>query len=244
MVRHYHAERGNEIQKKQLRIGGLTPLTTIDYPHTLSCVIYCQGCSWRCRYCHNPDMLVTNRESTHDWAKILKFLERRKGLLEAVVFSGGEPLTQKHLLSSIQQVKNLGFKIGLHTAGALPKRLNQVLPLVDWVGFDVKDIPEYVDSITQVKGSGENNWQSLQLLVDSGVKFQCRTTVHWQLIDTKRLIKLTQRLVDLGISDYVIQFSRTETMLDPDLGYSVLAPERIQQLKNILIEIMPSLSWV
>ncbi len=229
--------------KQQLRIGGLTPLTTIDYPHSLSCVIYCQGCSWRCRYCHNPDMLVTNRESTHSWVEILKFLERRKGLLEAVVFSGGEPLTQKHLLSSMQQVKNLGFKIGLHTAGSLPKRLKQVLPFVDWVGFDVKDIPEYADAITQVKGSGENNWQSLQLLIDSGVKLQCRTTVHWQLIDTKRLIKLTQRLVDLGVSDYVIQFSRTEKMLDPNLGYSVLAPERIQQLKNDLIEIMPSIDF-
>ena len=229
--------------KTTLRIGGLTPLTTIDYPHHLSCVIYCQGCSWRCRYCHNPDMLVTNKEPTHDWEEVLKFLKRRKGLLEAVVFSGGEPLTQKHLLTSIQQVKELGFKIGLHTAGSLPKRLKQVLPLVDWVGFDVKDLPENTDVITQVKGSGKNNWQSLQLLISSGVEFQCRTTVHWQLIDTKRLIKLTQRLAGLGISNYVIQFSRTEKMLDPDLGYSVLAVEQTQQLKNELIEIMPSIDF-
>ncbi len=229
--------------KQQLRIGGLTPLTTIDYPHSLSCVIYCQGCSWRCRYCHNPDMLVTNKESTHDFTQIIKFLKRRKGLLEAVVFSGGEPLTQKYLLSSIQQVKKLGFKIGLHTAGSLPTRFKKVLPFVDWVGFDVKDLPENTDAITQVKGSGENNWQSLQLLIDIGVEFQCRTTVHWQLIDTKRLIKLTQRLADLGISDYVIQFSRTEKMLDPDLGYSVLAVEQIRQLKSDLIEIMPSIDF-
>lgn len=229
--------------QKQLRIGGLTPLTTIDYPHHLSCVIYCQGCSWRCRYCHNPDMLVTNRESSHDWHEILEFLERRKGLLEAVVFSGGEPLTQKHLLSSIQQVKNLGFKIGLHTSGSLPKRLEQVLPFIDWVGFDVKDIIDHVDAISQVKGSGENNWQSLKLLIDSGVEFQCRTTVHWQLIDTTRLTKLTQKLALLGISDYVIQFSRTETMLDPDLGYSVLPPQEIEQLKKKLLQIIPTIMF-
>jgi len=230
-------------QLQQLRIGGLTPLTTIDYPHHLSCVIYCQGCSWRCRYCHNPDMLVTNREATHDWDKVLEFLKRRKGLLEAVVFSGGEPLTQKHLLTSIKQVKALGFKIGLHTAGSLSKRLEQVLPYVDWVGFDVKDLSTHVDAITQVKGSGKNNWQSLQLLIDNEVEFQCRTTVHWQLTDIKRLIKLITKLAKLGVSDYVIQFSRTETMLDTTLGYSVLPVEQIEQLKNELIEIMPSVKF-
>ena len=228
---------------QQLRIGGLTPLTTIDYPHHLSCVIYCQGCSWRCRYCHNPDMLVTNRESTHQWYEILEFLERRKGLLEAVIFSGGEPLTQKYLLTSIQQVKKLGFKIGLHTAGSLPNRLEQLLPSIDWVGFDVKDLPKNTDAITQVKGSGKNNWQSLKILVESDVDFQCRTTVHWQLIKPQRLIKLTQKLANLSIDDYVIQFSRTETMLDPTLGYSVLPPKYIKQLKDNLIEIMPSIEF-
>lgn len=80
-------------------------------------------------------------------------------------------------------------------------------------------------------------------MIDSGVEFQCRTTVHWQLIDTKRLVELTQRLASLGISDYVIQFSRTEKMLDSDLGYSVLAIEQIKQLKNDLVEIMPSIEF-
>lgn len=227
--------------KQQLRIGGLTPLTTIDYPHHLSCVVYCQGCSWRCRYCHNPDLLVTNKASTHDWENVLKFLKRRTGLLEAVVFSGGEPLTQKHLLTSMLQVKELGFKIGLHTAGSLPKRLAQVLPYVDWVGFDVKDLSTRVDAITQVKDSGTNNWKSLKLLLSSAVDYQCRTTVHWQLIGAKRLTELTENLKQLGVKDYTVQLCRTQKMFDTSLNNSVIATDELNAIEQNLKNIMPSL---
>ena len=226
---------------QQLRIGGLTPLTTIDYPHHLSCVIYCQGCSWRCRYCHNPDMLVTNKQSTHAWEEVLGFLKRRRGLLEAVVFSGGEPLTQKHLLTSIKQVKELGFKIGLHTAGSLPRRLELVLPYVDWVGFDVKDLLTHVDAITQVKGSGNNNWKSLKLLLSSGVDYQCRTTVHWQLLGAKRLTELTEKLKQLGVKDYAVQLCRTQKMFDASLNDSAMAADDLNAMEKKLKNIMPNL---
>ena len=159
--------------KRELRVGGLTPLTTIDYPDHLSCVIYCQGCSWSCRYCHNQEMIAANQEPVYGWNQVLNFLKKRRGLLEAVVFSGGEPLLQKHLLQAVEQVKKMGFKVGLHTAGSIPERFCQVLPLIEWVGFDIKDLPSYADNITQVKGSGQKNWQSLKLLLASHIGFQC-----------------------------------------------------------------------
>ncbi|MBL4661714.1 MAG: anaerobic ribonucleoside-triphosphate reductase activating protein [Alcanivoracaceae bacterium] len=229
--------------RRELRVGGLTPLTTIDYPDHLSCVIYCQGCSWRCRYCHNQEMITTNPEPGYGWNQVLNFLNKRRGLLEAVVFSGGEPLLQKYLPQAVEQVNKMGFKVGLHTAGSIPIRFSQVLPLIDWVGFDVKDLPSDTDNITQVKGSGQKNWQSLKLLLASHIDFQCRTTVHWQLIDEQRLVRLTERLADLGVVDYVIQFSRTNHMLDSTLGYSVLPGERIEQLKSTLTNILPTIKF-
>ncbi len=226
-----------------MKIGGLTPLTTIDYPDHLSCVIYCQGCSWRCRYCHNPDLLDINTAANFSWKKLVSFLKKRKNLLEAVVFSGGEPLLQKNLVQAMMQIKNLGFKIGLHTAGALPKRFKQVLPLVNWVGFDVKDLSSYVDSITQVKTSGVKNWQSLKLLLKSNVTYQCRTTVHWQLIDEARLFKLTHTMKAIGVDNYCVQFSRITKMLDSNLRYSVKAKQELSKLKNELRGIMPSITF-
>src|SRR5690554_7397571 len=106
---------------EQLRVGGFVPLTTLDFPDHLSCVVFCQGCAWRCRYCHNPDLIPPRAQQMHSWDSILEFLQRRQGLLEAVVFSGGEATLQHDLKAAMQEVKNLGFKVGLHTAGINPK---------------------------------------------------------------------------------------------------------------------------
>jgi anaerobic ribonucleoside-triphosphate reductase activating protein len=74
-----------------LRVGGLVPLTTLDFPDQLACVLFCQGCGWRCRYCHNPQLIPARGEQEKSWDDILAFLRQRVGLLDAVVFSGGEP---------------------------------------------------------------------------------------------------------------------------------------------------------
>ncbi|MBI3069525.1 MAG: 4Fe-4S cluster-binding domain-containing protein, partial [Betaproteobacteria bacterium] len=77
--------------RERLRVGGLVPLTTTDYPGRLAAVVFCQGCPWRCGYCHNPHLLPARRTAPIAWHAVRDFLERRRGLLDAVVFSGGEP---------------------------------------------------------------------------------------------------------------------------------------------------------
>lgn len=203
---------------EQLRVGGFVPLTTLDYPDHLSCVVFCQGCAWRCRYCHNPDLIPARAEQTQSWESILKFLQRRQGLLEAVVFSGGEATLQHPLKSAMQDVKDLGFKVGLHTAGINAKALARVLPYCDWVGFDVKALVKDTELITGVSGSGQANWQCLELLLASGVDYECRTTVHWDLIDPQRLLELAQRLSTAGVASFVVQHVRTQSMLDGQLA--------------------------
>ena len=93
-----------------LRVGGLTPLTTIDYPGELAAVVFCQGCPWRCRYCQNADLLPGRGRNELPWERVMELLERRRGLLDAVVFSGGEPTLQAALADAVKQVKACEMK--------------------------------------------------------------------------------------------------------------------------------------
>jgi len=152
-----------------LRVGGLTRCSATDYPGRLAAVVYCQGCAWRCGYCHNPELQPARGAREIPWPEVLAFLERRRGLLDAVVFSGGEPTQQPGLAQAMRDVKAMGFLAGLHTAGIVPRRLAEVLPLVDWVAMDVKAPLECHEHVTRVRGSAARARRSLELLRASGV---------------------------------------------------------------------------
>ena len=158
-----------------LRVGGLTPLSASDYPDRLAAVIFCQGCAWRCSYCHNAHLLPARAEGELPWPKVLAFLRQRVGLLDAVVFSGGEPTLQRSLPEAIREVKGLGYLIGLHTAGIAPRMLARVLPLVDWVGMDLKADWKDHANVTRVAGSGERARRSRELILASGVACEFHT---------------------------------------------------------------------
>lgn len=191
-----------------LRVGGLTPLTTTDYPGHLAAVVFCQGCPWRCTYCHNPHLIPPWASAPIAWSSVMNFLSRRVGLLDAVVFSGGEPTLQSGLQQAVGEVKAMGFKCGLHTAGAYPQHLTSLLPLLDWVGFDIKAPFADYEQISQVPGSGRHVEASLQALLASGVSYECRTTVDLQYFDSTKLIDLAQSLAASGVRHYVLQTCR------------------------------------
>lgn len=194
----------------RLRVGGLTPLSTTDYPGHLSAVVFCQGCPWRCGYCHNPHLLPARSDAAIRWADVVAFLERRAGLLDAVVFSGGEPLAQTSLAAAMRTVKAMGFRVALHTGGAYPERLATVLPLVDWVGFDVKASFADYARITGVRHSGDRAEASAKLLLSTGIEHEFRTTVHPRQHAPGALARLAQRLAAMGARRYVIQEFRRD----------------------------------
>lgn len=199
----------------QLRVRGLTPLTTIDYPGELAAVIYCQGCPWRCPYCHNGHLVPARAADLIPWGKVLGFLQGRRGLLDAVVFSGGEPTLQAGLGAAMEEVRRLGFKVGLHTAGPYPERLERLLHRVDWVGLDIKALPGDYPQVTGVPGSGERAWASLDLLLASGVAHEVRTTPMPGRDDPSDLERLSRRLAEAGVGRHRIQTCRTGNLLDP-----------------------------
>jgi len=201
-----------------LKVGGLLPMTTVDYPDRLAAVVFCQGCPLRCRYCHNPELLPRQGETRIPWPSVLEFLHSRRGLLDAVVFSGGEPTQQLALPEAIRQVRALGYEIGLHTAGVYPGRLAALLPLVDWVGLDIKALPEDYPALTGMPGSGRLAWRSAGMLRAAGIPHQLRTTHHPALLDEARRRTLQRRLDALNPADHRWQACRTEGCLDPRLS--------------------------
>jgi pyruvate formate lyase activating enzyme len=158
-----------------LRVGGLTRCSASDYPGKLAAVVFCQGCAWRCGYCHNAELQSAHGRAEIAWPEVVAFLERRRGLLDAVVFSGGEPTLQRGLAHAMRAVKALGYLVGLHTAGIVPSRLEMVLPLLDWVAMDVKAQFAAHERVTRVRGSGARAERSLRLIRASGVACEFHT---------------------------------------------------------------------
>jgi pyruvate formate lyase activating enzyme len=207
----------NSSRADDLRIGGLTPLTTVDYPGELAAIVFCQGCPWRCRYCHNGHLLPARANSLIAWSDVLTFLQRRRQLLDAVVFSGGEPTLQSALPFAMAEAQAMGYKVGLHTAGPYPERLRRLLPHLDWVGLDIKAMPEDYPTITGISGSGEHAWESLNLLLDSDIRLQVRTTPMRGLDSESYLGQLRRQLFDAGVRRHVIQGCRTDESLSSAL---------------------------
>ncbi len=199
-------------------MGGFVPFTATDYPGKLAAVVFCQGCPWRCPYCHNPHLLPRRGGSGPSWREIAAFLGRRAGLLDAVVFSGGEPTIQPGLLEAVKEAKDLGFAVGLHTAGVHPARLEKLLPWLDWVGFDVKAPFEAYGTVTRVPGSGARALASLRLLLESGAAHEVRTTVHPALLSEADLLGLARSLAAMGVRHYVLQAFRPQGCTDAALA--------------------------
>ena len=193
-----------------LKIGGFVPFTATDYPGKLAAVVFVQGCPWQCAYCHNPHLQVRAEASGISWEQVLTILKRRMGMLDAIVFSGGEPTLDPALESAIRDARDLGYQIGLHTGGAYPRRLAEILSLIDWVGFDVKAPFADYARITGVNGSGDSAQASAQLILESGIAHEFRTTIHPDLISEGELLVLAQTLAGMGVQNYALQVFRKQ----------------------------------
>lgn len=192
-----------------LVIAGLVPLSTCDWPDHLVATVFLQGCPWDCTYCHNPDLIDPRRAGAVSWSQVRDLLDRRQGRLDGVVFSGGEPTRQPALVAAMREVRARGFGVGLHTSGAYPRRLSEVLPLVDWVGLDVKAPRAQYAAITRVVASADLAFASLRLVLDAGVAVQVRTTVDPVTLTDDDVAGLRATLDALGVRDHVLQVVRT-----------------------------------
>lgn len=202
------------VAAERLRVAAVTPFTTIDFPGKLAAVAFLQGCPWRCIYCQNPWMQPAEFDpglEHSSWERLEALLARRRGLLDAVVFSGGEPACDPALPDAIARVRAMGFAVGLHTAGILPARLERILPQLDWIGLDVKAPPgdeALWERITGRRHAARHFLESYRLIRASGVPFECRTTAHPDWLDDAKLLELAGWLRAERIETFALQIYR------------------------------------
>ena len=166
-----------------LVIAGLVPMSTVDWPDHLTATVFMQGCPWNCFYCHNQALIPARTPGQVAWEEVRALLRRRRGLLDGVVLTGGEALRQDALADAAREVIDMGFQVGLHTAGPYPRRLRDMIAsgLVDWVGLDIKALPEHYGQVVGRANAAAKAWESLEVLIEAagrgGPDFEVRTTV-------------------------------------------------------------------
>ena len=194
-------------------IYNITSFTTTDYKDHLSCVVWFNSCNMRCQYCYNPD-IVNSMSGLYTVEDLLLFLNKRVGLLDAVVLSGGEA-TIHDLIDICKDIKALGYKIKLDTNGSNPKQLEKLLKknLLDFVALDFKAPKEKFKTITK-SNLYDKFIQSLQLLVESEIKYEVRTTLHNDLLNEDDINEMQTILIenDYKESYYIQNFLEVENI--------------------------------
>ncbi len=198
-------------------IGGVTPFSTIDYPECLSAVFYFKGCVFKCPYCHNREFVERGRPE-YPFESFKEFVEERKEFLDAIVFSGGEPLLFIDELEFLADyVKRCGLKVAIHTTGYSPDRLKILVDknLIDWAGIDLKaDRKNYPFASGTKKNYFEKTAESIEILKDSGIEFEVRTTVFKELANFEKLELLFKEYRALEIKNPVLQVYSENGVVD------------------------------
>jgi anaerobic ribonucleoside-triphosphate reductase activating protein len=205
------------------RVGGIVPFSALDYPGKLSAVVFLQGCPWRCGYCHNPHLQPVAGAMADGWNRVRALLDRREQLIEAVVFSGGEPTADTALVAGAREVRDRGLRTALHTAGVYPRRLRRALADFDWVGMDVKAPFRSYDRITHIPGSGRRARASVDEILKLAPSYEFRTTYHASLLREDEVFDLASTLSRMGARHFALQSFRAEGCADKTLRRAPVA---------------------
>ena len=221
-----------------VEIKGIEKFSSRDFPGHISSTVFLGGCTFRCPYCHNAD-LVLRPESIPSLAAdyFLSYLDGRKGWLEAVCFTGGEPLLHEDLEELIRVVRERGLLVKIDTNGSFPDRLEALLALglIDRVAMDVKAPLERYREVTRSNVDLERIVRCADLLRESGVKHTFRTTVIPGLVGKDDVIKIGEWLD--GAAHYVVQQFVPQTTIDP--AYLEVKPFGRAQLEEIAAAARP-----
>lgn len=178
-----------------MKIGGLLKFTLIDFPGRPAAVIFTQGCNFRCRYCHNPELVYPHMftEPVVE-EEIDAFLKRRQGTLEGVVVSGGEPTLFDDLPQFLRKLKSMGYAVKLDTNGTRPDMLKEIIDnkLVDFIAMDLKAPLEKYALITGVDFNMSIIQQSMDLIRSAGIGYEFRTTYDKEVLTDADIEAISQ----------------------------------------------------
>ena len=224
-----------------MKIGGFQKMTVLDFPGKVACTLFTHGCNLRCPFCHNA-RLVLRDEDLIDEDEILSYLNKRQGILDGICISGGEPLLQDDIFDFMKKVKDLHMLVKLDTNGTMPQRLEYAIEagLVDYVAMDIKNCREKyaltsgIDSLDISKIE-----KSVEILMNSNVEYEFRTTVVRELHTKDDLIKIGEWL--RGAKRYYIQsFVDSGDLISE--GLSALDLQGLKALSEAVFPYVPTVA--
>ena len=222
-----------------MKLGGIQKLTLLDYPGKLACTLFAPGCNFRCPFCHNASLVLDPAEEL-DLEETLAFLQKRRGVLEGVCLTGGEPLLQPGVEGFLAKIKELGYAVKLDTNGSRPQRLRELVRagLVDYVAMDVKNSKGRYAETVGIEGFDLGPVEeSVAFLLQGTVDYEFRTTVVRELHTAESLRELSEWIQ--GARRYFLQgFVDSGDLLCP--GLTAYSAAEMEELRRAVVDQVPS----
>lgn len=227
-----------------MRITGIQKLTLLDYPGAVACTIFTGGCNFRCPFCHNALLVDPERvreEGELPMEDVMEFLKKRRGVLDGVAITGGEPLLHSDMPEFLRQIKALGYRIKLDTNGSNPELLRQILEekLVDRVAMDIKNSPElYAETIGRDDIDISAIEKSKDMLLNGDIEYEFRTTVVKGLHTKESLEKAAEWIK--GAKEYYLQQFKDSGDLVKGEGLSAFDGPEMHELCDAVKKFVPA----
>ena len=225
-----------------MKIGGLQKVSLIDYPGLICATIFLQGCNFKCSYCHNPELVDPRLfQPCIKENEVLDFFNTRKGKLDAVTITGGEPTIQDDLAPFIKQIKKMGFAVKLDTNGSQPQVIKALLDekLLDFIAMDIKGPLEKYRNIAGVPVASEKIKESINSILKSELLHEFRTTVVKSQLTPKDILKIATLIS--GSSKYALQkFVPVKTLNKKFLQEKNYSDGELEKMKKRLEKEIPS----
>lgn len=195
-----------------MNIGGLQKTSLLDYPDTISAIIWTIGCNFKCPFCYNTNLVEGKVGLVHE-EEILSFLKMRKGMLEGLAITGGEPLLQKDIVEFAEKVKKLGYLIKIDTNGMYPEKLKELIDkkLVDYIAMDIKAPKKKYNQLSGVKTNISKIEKSIEIIKKYAPDYEFRTTFVPDLLEKKDIINIAKWLE--GSKQFYLQQFKGDTPL-------------------------------
>jgi len=221
-----------------VEVKGLEKFASKDFPGHISSTVFVGGCNFRCPFCHNADLVLNPGQlPTLDLNLFLSYLDSRKGWLDGLCLSGGEPLLHEDIEVLARVIKDRGFLVKIDTNGSFPERLEYLIAqgLVDWIAMDIKGPLAKYQDIVRVEVETGKIERSVELIRDSNLPYIFRTTVVPGLIGEEELLEVAEWLN--GSRCYQLQQFVPQNTVDPD--YMKLEPYPAEEIKRWAEELRP-----
>ncbi|MCM8771761.1 MAG: anaerobic ribonucleoside-triphosphate reductase activating protein [Candidatus Omnitrophica bacterium] len=219
-----------------MRIGAIQKTSLIEFPGLISCIVFTQGCNFRCHYCHNPELVLPeNFKEIIPEKDFFSFLQKRKKYLEGVCLTGGEPLIQSDIIEFVKKIKDMNFKVKIDTNGSNPEILEELLKnnLIDYVSMDLKGPYEKYKLITGVDVDIEKIKNSVELIKNSNIDYEFRTTVVRTQISLEDFEKIGE--IIKGAKKYVLQRFIPSKLVNPEfLKEKTYSDEEFEKIRELM----------